>query len=130
MTAHLGFEGVVLLAEVLLAVVVRVAAPVAPLEGVRRGHVDVLEVVISGVRAVGPRLGEGEAAVGAGRAVGGGPGHGVAGHGGHHTRERDLDTGHRHQQSRVQCHSRSAHSINNLASRISWCDSECETNNR
>ena len=95
MTAHLGFEGVILLAEVLLAVVVRVAAPVAPLESVRGGHVDVLEVVISGVRAVGPRLGEGEAAVGAGRAVGGGPGHGVAGHGGHHTRERDLDTGHR-----------------------------------
>merc|ERR1719195_1360164 len=79
----------VLLAEVLLAIVVWVAAPVAPLEGVRGGHVDVLEVVVPRVRAVRPRLGEGEAAVGAGRAVGGGPGHGVAGHGGHHTRERD-----------------------------------------
>ena len=114
----------VLLAEVLLAIVVWVAAPVAPLEGVRGGHVDVLEVVVPRVRAVGPRLGEGEAAVGAGRAVGGGPGHGVAGHGGHHTREGDLNTGIPSAAVKriMSLVIRSAYSINNFASRIGWCD--------
>merc|ERR1719215_599193 len=51
-----GLECVVLLGEVLLPVVVGVAPPVSPLEGVRGGHVDVLEVVIPGVGAVSLRL--------------------------------------------------------------------------
>ena len=40
---------------------VRVAPPVSPLEGVGGGHVDVLEVVVPGVGAVRPGLGEGDA---------------------------------------------------------------------
>merc|ERR1719215_897931 len=56
-----GLECVVLLGEVLLPVVVGVAPPVAPLEGVRGGHVDVLEVVVPGVCSVSPGLGEGDA---------------------------------------------------------------------
>ena len=55
----------VLLAEVLLAIVVWVAAPVAPLEGVRGGHVDVLEVVVTGVAAVRAWSGDGQGACGA-----------------------------------------------------------------
>ena len=39
-----------------------VAPPVSPLEGVGGGHVDVLEVVVPGVGAVSPGLGEGDAA--------------------------------------------------------------------
>merc|ERR1719468_678851 len=58
---QLGLESVILLGEVLLPVVVGVAPPVAPLEGVRGGHVDVLEVVVPGVGAVSPGLGEGDA---------------------------------------------------------------------
>ena len=49
MSAHLGFEGMVLLAEVLLAVVVRVAAPVSPLEHLGIRDVDVLEVLVLAV---------------------------------------------------------------------------------
>ena len=62
---HLGLEGVVLLAEVLLSVVVRVAPPVAPLKGLVRWDVDVLEVVVPGIAAIGTRTGDGE---GTGRA--------------------------------------------------------------
>merc|ERR1719330_1955676 len=54
---QLGLEGVVLLGEVLLPVVVGVA----PLEGVWCGHIDVLEVVVPGVGSVSPGLGEGDA---------------------------------------------------------------------
>ena len=39
---------------------VGVAPPVAPLEGVRGGHVDVLEVVVPVVGAVSPGLWEGD----------------------------------------------------------------------
>merc|ERR1712045_132138 len=58
MPLQLGLECVVLLAEVLLPVVVGVAPPIAPLESVRGGHIDVLEVVISGVGSVSPGLRE------------------------------------------------------------------------
>merc|ERR1740129_1287069 len=44
-----------------LEVVVRVAPPVAPLEGVWCGHIDVLEVVVPSVGSVSPGLGEGDA---------------------------------------------------------------------
>ena len=59
---QLGLECVVLLGEILLLVVIGVAPPVSPLEGVGGGHVDVLEVVVPGVGAVSPGLGEGDAA--------------------------------------------------------------------
>merc|ERR1719266_2771939 len=52
---QLGLERVVLLAKVLLPVVVGVAPPVAPLEGLVCRHVDVLEVVVPGVAAVSTR---------------------------------------------------------------------------
>merc|ERR1719362_164146 len=58
---QLGLEGVVLLGEVLLPVVVGVAPPVAPLEGVWCGHIDVLEVVVPGVGSISPWRGEGDA---------------------------------------------------------------------
>ena len=58
--SHLGLEGVVLLAEVLLPVVTGVAPPVSPLKGLVRGHVDVLEVVVSGVAAVRAWSGDGQ----------------------------------------------------------------------
>ena len=58
--SHLGLEGVVLLAEVLLPVVMGVAPPVPPLKSLVRGHVDVLEVVVSGVAAVRARSGDGQ----------------------------------------------------------------------
>ena len=50
--SHLGLECVVLLAEVLFPVVMGVAPPVPPLKGLVRWHVDVLEVVVSGVAAI------------------------------------------------------------------------------
>ena len=50
--SHLGLEGVLLLAEVLLPVVMGVAPPVSPLKGLVCRHVDVLEVVVSGVAAI------------------------------------------------------------------------------
>ena len=50
--SDLGLEGVVLLAEVLLPVVMGVAPPVSPLKGLVCRHVDVLEVVVSGVAAI------------------------------------------------------------------------------
>ena len=62
---HLGLEGVVLLAEVLLPVVVRVAPPVAPLKGLVRWDVDVLEVVSPSKAAIGTRAGDGEGTSGA-----------------------------------------------------------------
>ena len=58
--SHLGLEGVVLLAEVLLPVVMGVAPPVPPLKSLVRGHVDVLEVVVSGVAAVRAWSGDGQ----------------------------------------------------------------------
>ena len=58
MTAHLGFEGMVLLREVLLPVVVGVAPPVSPLESLVCGDVDVLEVVVRAVAALS-RYGQG-----------------------------------------------------------------------
>merc|ERR1719264_1828789 len=51
---QLGLECVVLLSEVLLPVLVRVTPPVAPLEGVWCGHIDVLEVVVPCVGSVSP----------------------------------------------------------------------------
>ena len=45
-SSHLGLEGVVLLAEVLLPEVVRVAPAVPPLEDLVLGDVDVLEVLV------------------------------------------------------------------------------------
>merc|ERR1719400_2271898 len=80
---QLGLEGVVLLGEVLLPVVVGVAPPVAPLKGVWCGHIDVLEVVVPGVGAVRAGLGEVEAAW----ARGGGLRPGEGRHGGHQTRD-------------------------------------------
>ena len=50
--SHLGLEGVVLLAEVLLPVVMGVAPPVPPLKSLVRGHVDVLEVVVTSIAAI------------------------------------------------------------------------------
>ena len=61
----------VLLAEVLLPVVLGVAPPVAPLEGLVGRHVDVLEVVVAGVAAVGPGPGEEEGEEGEGGGRGG-----------------------------------------------------------
>ena len=58
--SHLGLEGVVLLAEVLLPVVMGVAPPVPPLKSLVRGHVDVLEVVVAGVAAVRAWSGDGQ----------------------------------------------------------------------
>ena len=58
--SHLGLEGVVLLAEVLLPVVMGVSPPVPPLKSLVCGHVDVLEVVVSGVAAVRARSGDGQ----------------------------------------------------------------------
>ena len=52
---QLGLEGVVLLGEVLLPVVVGVAPPVAPLEGGRSRDVYILEVIISSIAPVGSR---------------------------------------------------------------------------
>ena len=57
---HLCLECVVLLAEVLLPVVLGVAPPVAPLEGLVGRHVDVLEVVVAGVAAVRAGAGDGK----------------------------------------------------------------------
>ena len=48
---YLGFEGMVLLAEVLLPVMLGVAPLVAPLECLVSGHVYVLEVVVRTVLA-------------------------------------------------------------------------------
>ena len=50
----------VLLAEVLLPVVVGVAPPVAPLKGLVRWDIDVLEVVVPGIAAISARSGDGE----------------------------------------------------------------------
>ena len=50
--SHLGLEGVVLLAEVLLPVVMGVAPPVPPLKCLVCRHVDVLEVIVTAVAAV------------------------------------------------------------------------------
>ena len=58
--SHLGLEGVVLLAEVLLPVVMGVAPPVPPLKSLVCRHVDVLEVVVSGVAAVRAWSGDGQ----------------------------------------------------------------------
>ena len=55
----------VLLAEVLLPVVMRVASPVAPLKGLVCGHVDVLEVVVPGIAAISARTGDREGTSGA-----------------------------------------------------------------
>ena len=63
--SHLGLEGVVLLAEVLLPVVTGVAPPVSPLKGLVCRHVDVLEVVVTGVAAVRAWSGDGQGARGA-----------------------------------------------------------------
>ena len=49
---YLGFEGVVLLTEILLPVMVRVSSSVPPLKSLVCRHVDVLEVVVPGVAAV------------------------------------------------------------------------------
>ena len=57
---QLGLECVVLLTEVLLPVVMGVAPPVPPLKSLVCGHVDVLEVVVSGVAAVRARSGDGQ----------------------------------------------------------------------
>ena len=57
---QLGLECLVLLSEVLLPVLVRVAPPVAPIEGVWWGHIDVLEVVVPGVGSGSPGIGEGK----------------------------------------------------------------------
>ena len=50
----------VLLAEVLFPVVVGVAPPVAPLKGLVRWDIDVLEVVVPGITAIGTRSGDGK----------------------------------------------------------------------
>ena len=50
----------VLLAEVLLPVVARVAPPVAPLKGLVRWDVDVLEVVVPSIAAIYTRARDGE----------------------------------------------------------------------
>ena len=50
----------VLLAEVLLPVVVGVAPPVAPLKGLVRWDIDVLEVVVPGIAAISAWSGDGE----------------------------------------------------------------------
>ena len=62
---YLSFEGVVLLTEILLPVMVRVAPPVSPFKGLVCRHVDVLEVVVSGVAAVRAWSGDGQGARGA-----------------------------------------------------------------
>ena len=49
---YLGFECVILLAEVLLPVVMGVAPPVTPLKSLVCRHVDVLEVVVTSIAAV------------------------------------------------------------------------------
>ena len=58
--SHLGLEGVVLLAEVLLSVVMGVAPSVAPLKGLMRWDIDVLEVVVPGIAAISAGSGDGE----------------------------------------------------------------------
>ena len=58
--SHLGLEGVVLLAEVLLPVVMGVTPPVAPLKGLVRRDVDVLEVVVASIAAIRARSWNGE----------------------------------------------------------------------
>ena len=57
---HLGLEGVVLLAEVLLSVVMGVAPSVAPFKGLMRWDIDVLEVVVPSIAAIRTRTGDGE----------------------------------------------------------------------
>ena len=57
---YLGFEGVVLLTEILLPVMVRVSPPVPPLKSLVCRHVDVLEVVVTGVAAVRAWSGDGQ----------------------------------------------------------------------
>ena len=57
---YLGFECVILLAEVLLPVVMGVAPPVAPLKGLVRRDVDVLEVVVASIAAIRARSWNGE----------------------------------------------------------------------
>ena len=74
MTAHLGFEGVVLLREVLLPVVVGVAPPVSPLEDLVGGDVNVLEVVLGAVAAL-PGYGQRSLSRSLGSGVGGDTGH-------------------------------------------------------
>merc|ERR1712051_49661 len=75
---QLSFECVILLAEILLPVVVGVAASVAPLECLVGGNVDVLEMAItSSVGAILAGTGNGE---GAGPVR---PGEGEGRHGGH-----------------------------------------------
>ena len=69
---YLSFEGVVLLTEILLPVMVRVSPPVSPFKGLVCRHVDVLEVVVTGVAAVRAWSGDGQGACGAVR-----EGHGV-----------------------------------------------------
>ena len=69
----------VLLGQVLLPVVVRVSPSVAPLEGVRGGNIDILEVVVSSVGTIRSRLGEGDTSVGTRGTVRSGEG----GHSGH-----------------------------------------------
>ena len=62
---YLSFEGVVLLTEVFLPVMIRVSSSVSPLKGLVCRHVDVLEVVVSGVAAVRAWSGDGQGARGA-----------------------------------------------------------------
>ena len=62
---HLSLESVVLLAEVLLPVVMRVASPVAPLKCLVGWDVDVLEVVVPSIAAISPRTGDREGTRGA-----------------------------------------------------------------
>ena len=57
---HLSLESVVLLAEVLLPVVMRVASPVAPLKCLVGWDVDVLEVVVASIAAIRARSWNGE----------------------------------------------------------------------
>ena len=71
---HLGFEGMVLLGEVLLPVVVGVAPPVSPLEDLVGGDVNVLEVVLGPVAAL-PGYGERSLTRSLGPGVGGDTGH-------------------------------------------------------
>ena len=49
---YLSFEGVVLLTEILLPVMVRVSPPVTPLECLMSGNVYVLEIVVRPIAAL------------------------------------------------------------------------------
>ena len=86
---YLSFEGVVLLTEILLPVMVRVAPPVPPFKSLVCGHVDVLEVVVPGVAAVRPRSGYGQPSWHGPGAVW--EGKWIAGDRGHQAGEWDLE---------------------------------------